>query len=115
MSGSVNTLQTKAVAQAALAADKIVLAAPGVIYGLSGYNSKASAQFIQIHDSATTPADTAVPIFDGTVAASANYNFDFGIHGLTCVNGIYTCNSSTAPAKTIGSADTQFFARVLPV
>jgi hypothetical protein len=33
----------------------------GVLYGLSGFNSSASIQFIQIHDSATVPVNGSVP------------------------------------------------------
>lgn len=104
----------KSVPTATLSASSQALNAPATVYGLSGYNSKASAQFIQIHDSATAPADTAVPVFNMTVAATANFSIDFGVYGMPFLNGVYICNSSTAPTKTIGSADCQFFTRLAP-
>lgn len=92
-------------------ASKAVKASSGIIYGISGYNSKAGAQFIQIFDSATVPADTAVPIFTMTVPTVANFNVDFGTFGLRCGAGIAVSNSSTGPTKTIGSADCFFTVR----
>jgi len=97
--------------QAALANQLQASASGCTVWGVAGYNSKASAQFIQLHDSATTPADTAVPAFNLTVPASSNFSIDFGVYGMTFKNGVYICNSSTAPTKTIGAADCQFFVR----
>lgn len=89
----------------AYAASLIIADRESTLYGLSGYNSKASAQFIQIHDSATLPDDGAAPVVIISVGASSNFSIDFGIHGRPFNNGIVICNSSTGPTKTIGSAD----------
>lgn len=97
----------------AYAASLIIADRESTLYGLSGYNSKASAQFIQLHDSATLPADTAIPVMVLSVAASSNFSIDFGIHGRPFNNGIVVCNSSTGPTKTIGSADCFFDAQVI--
>lgn len=83
----------------------IIKAGAGKLYGISGYNSKGSAQWIQLHDSATLPADAAVPKVTITVAATANFSIDFGTLGRYFASGIVVCNSSTGPTKTIGSAD----------
>ena len=89
-------------------ASAIVKATPGTIFSVTGYNSKTSAQFIQLHDSATLPANTAIPKIVFTVPASSNFFYDFGEIGRQCSAGIVLCNSSTGPTKTIGSADCFF-------
>lgn len=89
----------------AYAASLIVKAAKGRLYRISGYNSKASAQFIQLHDAAALPAEAAVPVVVITVPATSNFSIDFGERGRSFATGIVACNSSTGPTKTIGSAD----------
>lgn len=97
--------------QAAAATSLVIKATPGTLFGLSGYNAKASAQFIQLHDAAALPADTAVPVFAMTVPAGSNFSVDFGAFGMYFTTGIVVSNSSTVATKTIGSADCSFFAR----
>lgn len=87
-------------------AASLVVSAVGVtVYGLSGYNSKASAQFIQLHDASSLPADTAIPSFIMTVGANSNFSYYFGDKGRQFQSGCVVCNSSTGPTKTIGLAD----------
>jgi hypothetical protein len=93
---------------AALEASRIAKATPGTLYGLSGFNNKTSGQYIQIFDSATLPADTAVPIQVQWVPATSPYSFDFGVYGRGFAAGIVACNSSTLATKTIGAADSWF-------
>lgn len=83
---------------------------PGRLLRFFGYNSLGSAQWIQVHNAITTPADTAVPIISIAVAASSN--FDWDCEWLQAAwyfsNGIYICNSTTGPTKTLGAADCWF-------
>ena len=88
-------------------ASLVVKSGPGILYGFTVYNSKSAAQFIQVFDAATLPADGAVPAFVVTVATAANFGVNW-LPGRTFQTGIVICNSSTGPTKTIGSADCFF-------
>ena len=93
---------------AAYATSLIIKASAGTIYTLNGFNSKTSAQFIQLHNSATLPADAAVPVVTFYVPATSNFSFDWGVYGRSFSTGIVVTTSSTGPTKTIGAADCWF-------
>ena len=91
----------------ALAASMVVKTGPGILYGLTVTNTKASAQFVQVFDASALPADGAVPLFSKSVAAADATGFNW-LPGRTFLVGIVICNSSTSGSKTIGSADCLF-------
>ncbi len=45
----------------AYAASLVVKAAAGALWGLTGYNANAAAQWVQIHDAASLPANGVAP------------------------------------------------------
>jgi len=92
----------------AYATNLVVKASAGRLYAISGYNSKTSDQFIQIHNTTSLPADASVPKRILRVYADSNFFFDFGEFGLYCATGITVCNSTTGPTKTIEAADIWF-------
>ncbi len=96
------------VASTAYETSHIAKASAGNFYGVVGYNSKASAQWIQCGNNATLPADTAVPVVTFTVAASSNFSFIPPGLPMAFSTGITCWNSSTGSTKTIGSADVWF-------
>ena len=99
------------VSSTAYEASKVLLARPGKLYTVVGYNSGA-AQFIQIHNAVSVPANGAVPTYTFTVPATSNFALDVPMLGADFTIGVVICNSSTGPTKTLGAADCWFTATV---
>jgi hypothetical protein len=83
----------------------IVLPGHSVVQGFTVYNTKASAQFLNVFDQATLPADTAVPLFSWPLAANSGVGVSWAPNGREFYAGLVLSNSATDATKTIGSAD----------
>ena len=92
-----------AVDSASLEASHIIKASAGILYHIRGYS--VSTQYILIFNSASVPVDTTVAQIIIPVAAGTSFSEDFGSYGKVFTTGISWSNSSTIPAKTIGSSD----------
>lgn len=102
------------VVSTALEASKVLKASAGQLVHLSVFNSKASAQFILIMNSATVTGDGAVTLLYPPIpiAAATLLVLDFPAP-LAASIGISISNSSTGSfTKTIGSADCAFYAQI---
>jgi hypothetical protein len=110
LSGSGGSSDSAACDQA-LAASKVIKGSAGSLKSLSIYNS-GPAQFILIMNAASLPANGVVTLLFPPipVAAASVTVIDFP-RALAASTGIVVCNSSTAPSKTIGSADCIFGAQ----
>src|SRR6266850_1709757 len=93
-----------------VAALRSSIVVPGriVVYGFTVYNTKASAQYLNVFDANTVPADNAVPLFSWSLAANNGTGFGFTPRGRQFQTGLVLCNSSTDTLKTLGSADCFF-------
>lgn len=100
----------------AVAAKFQVKPAPGLLFGFSALTSKATAQFIQVHDSMSAPANGAVPVavfqINGAAVATGDHlAVSYIFPGRFFKYGIWLANSSTAATLTVGSADCFFDAQ----
>lgn len=90
-----------------------VKAGNGKLYGFSGYNSNAAAQFIQCFDLRDAPASGAAPFFVMTVAGLSNFSADWSNYGRPFTSGLWLANSSTGATLTAGAADCFFDAQYI--
>lgn len=90
----------------ALQASLIIKASAGRLYGLTGYNANTAAVFIQLHNTATVPADTQVPVVSFAVPAASNFSLDYGLRGRQFSGGIVLVTSTSQAVKVLGAANT---------
>ena len=87
-----------------------VKASAGCIKSVYCHNTNASARYIQIHNTSTTPSNGNVPLFSFLVpSGGATLIGDdfFGEQGYYCSNGIAFGFSTTETTYTAGSAGDQ--------
>jgi|SRR5215469_6082644 len=92
---------------------RVVKSGKTTLFGISGYNSKASGQFIHAYDASTVPSNGAVPVLIINVAATTNFSVAYVLPGRFFARGCVLTNSSTGPTLTIGSADCWFDAQYI--
>lgn len=84
------------------------------LFGVSVFSSNVASQWIQLFDSAVSPANGAVPAWTQTVAGVGNLGF-LWIPGRVFEAGVWICNSTTGPTLTAGAADTFFDCQWAPI
>lgn len=86
--------------------DVLLFEDPGTIERLVVINATGTAGFVQIHDAATLPIDTTVPIYSRAIAA----NGEVVIEDVYCAIGAIVAISTTGPTLTISANTAAFFA-----
>lgn len=92
------------------AATANIKSSPGNVYSIYCRNINAAVRYIQLHDTATTPAPGAVPLYTFLIAASSSVVVDaafFGEMGANFANGIAFAFSTTETTYTAGTAGEQ--------
>ncbi len=80
----------------------VVKASAGTLYGFQGYADAAG--FVQVHNKASAPTSSNVPVIVIPVASGAAFSLDLGIRGRAFATGIAFGFSSTGPTYTDGGS-----------
>jgi hypothetical protein len=99
----------------AYAASLVISASPAKLHRVTIFNNAGTALFVQLHDAASLPADTAVPKAIIRIATASSFVWDFGDSGRIFNTGIVICNSTSGATKTIGGAECWFDAQISAV
>lgn len=86
-------------------ANGVVSAAPATLYGLTVYNNKASALYLQLYNATAVPATGTQPDWDLVVPAQASVPLFFGVDGKYFSSGISWANSTSILTRQGGSTD----------
>ncbi len=80
----------------------VVKASAGTLYGFQGYCDAAG--FVQVHNKASAPTSSNVPIIVIPIASGAAFSLDLGLRGRAFSTGIAFGFSSTGPTYTDGGS-----------
>ena len=81
----------------------VVKASAGTLWGFQGY--AAAAGYVQVHNKASAPASSNVPVIVIPVASGAAFSLDLGVRGRAFSTGIAFGFSSTGPTYTDGGSN----------
>jgi hypothetical protein len=87
----------------------VASAGPARLCGFSGYSANASAQFIQVHDAASLPANGSAPKIVFKAGAAANFGADYNANPREFSTGVVVCTSTTYATLTLGATDDCWF------
>ncbi len=80
----------------------VVKASAGTLYGFQGYCDAAG--FVQVHNKASAPTSSNVPVIVIPIASGAAFSLEFGMRGRAFSTGIAFGFSSTGPTYTDGGS-----------
>ena len=88
-------------------ASSIVVPGRICVYSINIHSTKGSAQYINMFDANTVPANSAVPLLSFAIGINGDVERTFE-EGRQFQTGLVLCTSSTDATKTLGSADCFF-------
>jgi hypothetical protein len=80
----------------------VVKASAGTLWGFQGYADAAG--FVQVHNKASAPSSSNVPVIVIPVASGAAFSLDLGVRGRAFSTGIAFGFSSVGPTYTNGGS-----------
>jgi len=87
-------------------AGKSITTKPGNLYQFNALNKSASTTYyLQIHDKASAPIASDVPIWEQKLAANGDIPTSFQLAGLNFANGIAFALSTTPALLTLAGSD----------
>ena len=107
MPGSPN-VKTIAVTSGATLVNEVIYPYPCIVHRVHIAHSGGAASWVQIHNSATVPAEGSVPIITHAVAAKNDATVEGGGGPFYFPDGVYICESTTIPTKTL-AGDSHLF------
>lgn len=81
---------------------EVVYPYPCTVHAVHVGHTTGSSTYIQIHDLASAPADGAVPQQSHSVASGQDAHIEHSVP-VYYANGVYICESSTLPTKTLAA------------
>lgn len=102
-------LKTTRYEAAAAVKSAVISAVPATLVDIQIQNVTAGVKYIQLFDSATVPADTAVPNMCFTIPASGSLNITLNGIPEHFATGIAIASSSTQATKTLSATSDIFF------
>jgi hypothetical protein len=108
--GSSGTTFTNSPTNFGAANQAVLKASAGAVFKIYCYNKSATTRFFQIHNKATAPINTDVPIESFPIASNTALILDstfWGATGRVCSTGVAWAFSSTETTLTLASAADQ--------
>ena len=93
--------------------NEVIYPYPCTVHAIHVAHGGGSAMWFQIHNSATVPADGSVPLVSHSVSANGDADIEGQGYPYYFSEGVYICESSTIPTKTLAAGLHTFFTMVI--
>jgi hypothetical protein len=93
--------------------NQVIYPYPCIVHAIHVAHASGSAGWIQLHNSATVPADGAVPLVSHAVAANSDADIEGDGYPFYFDAGVYICESDTVPTKTLTTPSDLFISMMI--